>query len=43
MPMLAEPPMLTLKELDDGTYSIDDILTMNLILKAKAEAREDGN
>ncbi len=39
-PILAEPPMLFLKELDDGTYNIDDILQMNLLLKFKNKVRE---
>lgn len=29
--------MATLAQMQDGTYSIDDVLTMNLILRWKAE------
>jgi hypothetical protein len=33
--MLTEPPMVTYKELMDGTYDIDDILRMNVLIKYK--------
>ncbi len=39
--------MATLKELEDGTYSIDDILDMNIAIKWRAdqikEATDRGN
>lgn len=31
-PLFSDPPMCTLKELEDGTYSIDDLLVMNEII-----------
>lgn len=34
-PLLVDPPMCSLKELQDGTYSIDDLLTMHEILDLK--------
>lgn len=34
---MADPPMATLKELQDGTYSIEDVALMNDILDMKAE------
>lgn len=34
-PMLADPPMCTLRELQDGTYSIDDVTLMNELLDLK--------
>lgn len=34
-PLLVEPPMCTLKELQDGTYSIDDLYLMNELLDLK--------
>ena len=33
--MLINPPMLTLKELDDGTYSLYDIEVMHQIIEIK--------
>lgn len=35
--MLSEPPMCTLKELQDGTYSIDDLMMMNELLDLKLD------
>ena len=40
MPVIAEPPMLTLKELEDGTYSLMDILLMNELLDLKRKMKE---
>ena len=34
-PMLSDPPMCTLKELQDGTYSIIDLTLMNELLDLK--------
>lgn len=34
-PLLAEPPMCTLKELQDGTYSIEDLMLMNELIDLK--------
>ena len=42
-PMMAEPPMLTLKEAQDGTYSIDDLLQMVLLLKYKNEVMKSND
>lgn len=36
-PMLADPPMLQLSQLHDGTYSLEDIIDMNLMLQWKAD------
>ena len=36
-PLACEPPMAYYRELEDGTYSIDDILRMNLIMQWKAK------
>lgn len=35
--LMTDPPMATLKELQDGTYSIEDVALMNDILDLKAE------
>lgn len=34
-PLLTEPPMCTLNQLQDGTYSIDDLHLMNEIIEYK--------
>lgn len=34
-PITCDPPMCTLKELEDGTYSIEDIALMHEILDLK--------
>lgn len=34
-PMISDPPMCTLKELQDGTYSIEDVALMNEVLDLK--------
>ena len=34
-PILADPPMCYLRELQDGTYSIEDVLIMNELLDLK--------
>tara|TARA_B100001105_G_C22400580_1_gene449272 strand:+ start:32992 stop:33153 length:162 start_codon:yes stop_codon:yes gene_type:complete len=34
-PVIADPPLCTLKELQDGTYSIEDVLILNEILDVK--------
>ena len=39
-PLLVEPPMCTLKELDDGTYSIQDLELMNELLDLKIAIAE---
>ena len=39
--MVSEPPLVTYKELMDGTYSIDDLIQMILVLKFKAKLMKD--
>jgi hypothetical protein len=39
-PVLADPPMATCAEMEDGTYSLDDVLKMNLMLGWKAKKNE---
>lgn len=34
-PLLTDPPMCTLKELQDGTYSIEDIAMLNELIELK--------
>lgn len=34
-PLIANPPMCELRHLDDGTYSIDDLLKMHTLLDLK--------
>ena len=34
-PLFADPPMCTLKELQDGTYSIEDLAMMHEIMDLK--------
>lgn len=34
-PLITDPPMCTLKELQDGTYSIQDVMIMNELLDLK--------
>ena len=36
-PILVDPPMCSLKELQDGTYSIEDVMTMHEIMDLKME------
>lgn len=38
-PLLINPPMCTLRELQDGTYSIDDLAMMHEILDLKIELK----
>jgi len=38
-PVLAEPPLCSLKELQDGTYSIDDLADMHEALDLKEALR----
>ena len=35
--LLVDPPMFTLKEIQDGTYSIEDILLINELLDLKQD------
>ncbi len=39
-PLIAEPPMCTLAQLEDGTYSIDDVALMNEIIEFKQIRRQ---
>ncbi len=34
-PVLCDPPLCTLRELQDGTYSIDDLYMMNELIGLK--------
>ena len=36
-PLISDPPLCRLKELQDGTYSIDDLADMHEILDLKLE------
>lgn len=36
-PLISDPPLCKLKELQDGTYSIDDLADMHEILDLKFE------
>lgn len=36
-PVVSEPQLCTLKELEDGTYSINDLMDMHEILDLKEE------
>ena len=38
-PLFASPPMLTLKEISDGSYSINDIALMHDIMDMKEELK----
>ena len=38
--MIAEPPLCSLKELEDGTYSLMDVLLMNQLLDLKKHMKE---
>jgi hypothetical protein len=42
-PVLAEPPLCTLKELQDGTYSILDVALFNEMLDLKASLKPNGS
>ena len=42
-PLITEPPMATLAQMQDGTYSIDDVLTMNLLLQYKQDMTPSDN
>lgn len=35
LPTIVNPPMCTLRELQDGTYSIDDLAMMHELLNAR--------
>jgi len=39
--LITEPPMCSMKELQDGTYSIDDLFTMHELLDLKEQLRGD--
>lgn len=41
-PLLVDPPMCTLKELEDGTYSIEDVLLMHELLDLKLSLQPKG-
>jgi len=34
-PLLNEPPMCSLKDLQDGTYSMEDLMTMHELMDLK--------
>ena len=34
-PLLTDPPMCTLKELQDGTYSIEDLMMLHELMDLK--------
>jgi hypothetical protein len=34
-PLLSDPPLATYKEMQDGTYDLEDVLMMNLLLQFK--------
>jgi len=36
-PLLVDPPMCTLRELQDGTYSIEDLAMLNELLDFKQD------
>ncbi len=36
-PLLSDPPMCTLIQLQDGTYSIDDLMLMHELMDLKIE------
>ena len=38
-PLFASPPMLTLKEISDGSYSINDIALMHDIMDMREELK----
>lgn len=40
-PIISNPPMCSLKELQDGTYSIDDLCMMNELLDLKAHYKQE--
>ena len=41
-PVLSEPPMCTLSQLQDGTYSIEDVAMMNELLDIKIHMKPKG-
>lgn len=38
---MAEPQLATLREMQDGTYSIEDVMRMNILLREKARRIEE--
>jgi len=42
-PVMSEPPLCSLRELQDGTYSICDVADMNEMLDLKASMKPDGS
>lgn len=38
-PLLNDPPLCTLKELQDGTYSLEDVFLMHELLDLKSELK----
>ena len=40
-PCMSEPPLCLLHQLDDGTYTIVDILVMHQLLDLKAQIKTD--
>lgn len=42
-PLLTNPPMLALRELSDGTYSLADVALMHDIIDFKEELEAEAN
>ena len=42
-PVIHEPPLCTLKELQDGTYSIDDLMLFNELIELKSYIKSKAN
>lgn len=39
-PIIADPPLCSLRELQDGTYSLDDLITLHEILDVRSYLKE---
>lgn len=42
-PLLVDPPLCSLKDLQDGTYSIDDLALMHDLIDLKVAANDNNN
>ena len=36
-PLMCDPPMATMKEMKDGTYTLEDVVDMNILIKWRAD------
>ena len=42
-PLLTDPPMCSLRELQDGTYSLEDLMLLNELIDLKIDMQNKAN